>query len=482
MLVRSGARIPVALSRHEALVTAVALGSIVGGTNLALWSVPSNVAAEGTLAVSGMWMCLGLACAVGADVLFRGLGAVFRAEHIVMPGIVYFLLIDLLEGLYPVAAPADMIAAAFIAIALFASGCVVARLIPPLRLPRAIRESVTGEYSEGLLLGLLIAFFGLGMFRFFWASGFSTDVLLEGLGAPRFSAPWSRGQFGGWDALTDALINFGYPLGTFTVMLALRSRRWMDWKVGLGMLLSAIFLLFIAQGGSRRLVGVVIGAGLFTWACGNRGRLHLASALGIVVTVAALLGAMNVLLEARNEGWAEYVYEAPGSGAIRVDDNFLRLTQVIEAVPENHPHIGFQWIWYLLVRPVPRILWAGKPMDSGFSLPDYLGLEGVSLSTSVIGEWYLGFGWAGVFLGGLLFGLLGRTWSQVLEDGRTVKSLGVYGFGVVVLFLGIRSMIELILLCYPLALWIVADRLITRRPGTSRASGLHHKSNVGSIN
>jgi hypothetical protein len=171
---------------------------------------------------------------------------------------------------------------------------------------------------------------------------------------------------------------------------------------------------------------------------------------------------MEVVLEARSEGWAEYVYESPGSATIRIDDNFLRLAQAIEAVPESHPHTGFQWIWYLIVRPVPRILWPGKPMEGGFSLPEYLGLEGVSLSTSVIGEWYVGFGWPGVLFGGLLFGVLGRTWSRVLEDGVTVKSVGLYGFGVMILFVGMRSMIELILLCYPLIFWILADRLLVR--------------------
>jgi hypothetical protein len=471
---------PVVDGRQGALLTAVSLMSIVGGVTLALLFVPSDVFPEGALAVSGMWMCLGLACAVGTDVISRGLAVVFRAEHIVMPGIAYFLLADLVQGLYPVAASADAVRAAFIAIGLFATGCALARMIPPLRLPRAIRESVAAEYSEGLLLGLLVAFFGLGMFRFFWASEFSIPMLLEGLRAPRFSAPWSRGQFGGSDALTDALINFGYPLATFTAMLVLRGRRWVNWKVGVGVLLSAVFLLFVAHGGSRRLVGVVVGAGLFTWACGNRGRLRFASALGILLTVAALLAAMDLLLEARGEGWAEYVYEAPGSGAIRVDDNFLRLTEMIEAVPGNHPHVGFEWIWYLIVRPVPRILWAGKPEDAGFSLPDYLGLEGVSLSTSVIGEWYMGFGWPGVLLGGLLFGVLGRTWSQVLEDGVTVKAVGLYGFGVMVLFLGLRSMIELILLCYPLILWILVDRLLRRTPGPTPSRIMRHRrSSVG---
>jgi hypothetical protein len=178
------------------------------------------------------------------------------------------------------------------------------------------------------------------------------------------------------------------------------------------------------------------------------------------VVIIALLLVMQLLLEARDEGWAEYIYEAPGSASVRVDDNFLRLAQTIEVVPESHPHVGFRWIEYLIARPVPRVLWPGKPTDPGFSLPEYLGLEGVSLSISVVGEWYLAFGWPGVLLGGLLFGVLGRAWSRILEDAVTVKSLGFYAFGVMGLFIGIRSMIEVILLSYPLIFWILADRLI----------------------
>ena len=324
------------------------------------------------------------------------------------------------------------------------------------------------EYSEWRLLGLTVTFFGLGMFRFLLASDFSIGVMLEGLGAARFSAPWSRGELGGWDALTDVLINFGFPLATFTVMLALRRGGWLDWKVGVGALLSAIFLLFMGQLGARRLIGAIVGAGLFTWGCGSRGRLRFTSALGAAVVVIALLVGMQFLLESRDEGWAEYVYEAPGSAVVRVDDNFLRLAQTIEAVPQDHPHIGFQWMWYVIVRPVPRILWPGKPMEPGFSLPEYLGVEGVSLSTSVVGEWYLAFGWPGVLLGGLLFGFLGRAWSQVLEEAVTVKALGFYGFGVMSLFVGVRSMIEVILLCYPLVFWILADRLVVSRSVAGR--------------
>jgi hypothetical protein len=75
----------------------------------------------------------------------------------------------------------------------------------------------------------------------------------------------------------------------------------------------------------------------------------------------------------------------------------------------------------------------------------------------------------GVLLGGLLFGVLGRGWSRMLDQALTVKSLGFYGFGVMVLFVGIRSMIEIVILTYPLVCWIVVDRLVRLGSGGGRA-------------
>ena len=41
--------------------------------------------------------------------------------------------------------------------------------------------------------------------------------------------------------------------------------------------------------------------------------------------------------------------------------------------------------YHALVLPIPRLFWEGKPIDSGYSLPELLGKTGVSLSTSVVG-------------------------------------------------------------------------------------------------
>ena len=42
---------------------------------------------------------------------------------------------------------------------------------------------------------------------------------------------------------------------------------------------------------------------------------------------------------------------------LHVDDNYLRLAQVIEIVPAEHPYVNFQQLWFTIVRPVPRVFW-----------------------------------------------------------------------------------------------------------------------------
>jgi hypothetical protein len=270
---------------------------------------------------------------------------------------------------------------------------------------------------------------------------------------------------GGWNAFLDFMTYFGYPLPTFTVMLALRRRTWKHWTVGVGIIFSLIFLLFVAQGGGRRIPGVIVGAALFTWLGVQRDRLRPKHVLLTVSIIVGLLVVMEFMLETRNRGlsgYADYSYEKDELRQVSVDDNFLRMAQIIQIIPENHPHVGFNWVWYILVRPIPRVFWPEKPTGPGFSLPEYLGRKGVSYSMSVIGEWYMAFGWLGVIGSGFLFGYLARWWTQLLDRSKAPTGIGLYGLGLMALFLGIRSMIEVILTMYPVLCLVVVDSLFLR--------------------
>jgi hypothetical protein len=107
-------------------------------------------------------------------------------------------------------------------------------------------------------------------------------------------------------------------------------------------------------------------------------------------------------------------------------------------------------------------------VDPGFDLPTIVGMKGVSLSTSIIGEWYLSFGWLAVLFGGWLHGRLARTANELRERDEYRINPIVYGLVVMVLVSGMRSMQDLIIMSYALvAAWaahrLTRDRIVETR-------------------
>ena len=102
------------------------------------------------------------------------------------------------------------------------------------------------------------------MFYYAYSSDFDPSLMIAALGWCRFCAPWSTGTFGGWDAFFVNLKYFGYVLPSLTVLLAHREG-WVRPKAIVSAILSLIFVVFLAQEGGRRVIGVTVGAGIITW-------------------------------------------------------------------------------------------------------------------------------------------------------------------------------------------------------------------------
>jgi hypothetical protein len=147
---------------------------------------------------------------------------------------------------------------------------------------------------------------------------------------------------------------------------------------------------------------------------------------------------------------------------LRVDDNFYRLCQIIQLIPASYPFVYHKYFIYVIVRPIPRVFWPGKPVDAGFDLPTALGVEGVSFSYSVIGELYMSLGFIGVALGGWLYGRIASTASGLLARCSTQGALVIYSIVVMALFSGMRSILELILVSYVVLAWVGLSHLFIK--------------------
>jgi len=449
------ARITVSLLAIALLVLALALSVVL---------IPMNFQEPGALFWSAVSLSIGLLCVPILRIRFSDLKTALRTENFVLLGLIYWVLLDPLQVSYPLTSVevAD-VELAFCAIVVMAIGLWIGLAMRSWQVPKPLMNAITLQFRTREIFSAILICFALGIFYYLYESGFSLDALVEGFGFGRWGAPWSRGRFGDWNAFLEHMVYFGYILPSLTVLLALSSPppNWVRLRVIISICLSAVFVAFLMQSGARRLVGVVIGAALLTW-IGMQRKIQLKniilSATMIVLTLYALQGILYVRqvgLEAAFEGT---ISESEKRTYLHVDDNFLRLSQIINLIPEQFDYVGYEPFLYVLARPIPRVFWPGKPSDPGYDLPSMVGLEGsggTSLTTSIVGELYASRGLLAIFLGGIFFGKLASMWNRILYQAGTPNSRAFYGLGIMVLFAGIRSMQELLLMSYGVLGWML---------------------------
>jgi hypothetical protein len=434
------------------------LCSAIIGVIAAMWFVPARCDEPGSLKISALILSLSL-IVVPIRVLFTSPSSIFHPISVTAAAPVYWLLLDMVQGTYGLEnITQDEVRLAFLAIGLFSASVWMASLARPLRVPRLLRDAATISLSTGTLFGIGVMAFSLAFLRFAIPAEFNLGVMLATFSENRWAAPWSRGTLGGWDAFLDHIGYFGYVLPPIAAFLA-RKRGLLHWRTLLLLVMTLIILALFSTGGGRRIVGVMVGSGIVVWFLSapspSRKDLLILVALGL-----GLLMFMQTMLVYRGTGIAAAfseeteVEEEDEPDELRVDDNFLRLTQIIHIIPDLHPHTGMQYVVFVAARPIPRVFWPNKPLNPGFDLPAFQGIRGASLSMSLVGELYMAFSFFGCVGGGLFLGYLANTLAQVLRAGATPGALIIFGGSLLALFAGMRSGIELVLMSYGVLAWI----------------------------
>jgi hypothetical protein len=416
--------------------------------------IPERIADPGSLRL----VAFGLACSLLAGPALWALRDPLVLIHpvsIISLGLIYWILLDLLQALYvPEVWDNAPVYAAFGITSLFAFGVYCGGFLFNPTIPRwLVRASSYSIKSRQLFI---IAIFAtvLSFLRFAIPSEFDVVLMITSLGSGRWAAPWARGDVGGWDAFLDHMAYFGYVLPSIAVLMYRLDKR-LTYRTIWCVLFALLITAFLAQGGGRRIVGATWGAAMIVWILTSRTPVRTMILIGLT-GVPLLLVVMQLMLELRNIGVAAIDdYESEERSGFSVDDNFNRMAQTISLVPSEFPHVGVKYVVWVAARPIPRVLWAGKPMGHGFDLPGALGKTGVSLTTSVVGESYLAFSYAGCFVVGALYGALGAVLLSLLRSSRDSPSgYIIYAAGLFALFVGLRSAIELVLFSYVILAWL----------------------------
>lgn len=443
----------------------IGIAAAIFSTFLAVNLIPQHSDPEGALFWPALVLSLGLLIAPVAAA-FQQPKALLRAEHLLVIAPIYWLLLDLLQGAYSMAGiSVAEIEIAFTSIGIFVCCTWIGSMGQPWRLPRLIKDSISQDLPSSAYFYLAIASFLLGISKFAVATDFNVIEMFRYAGSGRWDAPWVRGQLGGWDAFLDHLQYFGYLTTVLTVAVG-RQLGWRNWRTIVSAMLSVVMALFLVQSGSRRVIGVVVGMALIFWVLVQDRRLKLKHAFAALATVVALLVAMQIMLQYRNVGLTAALSEPaiqtdePSSNEyLHVDDNFYRLCQVIQLIPNTYPYVYHGYLLYAVVRPIPRVVWPNKPIDAGFDLTRAVGDLEVTYSCSVIGELYMSLGFFGVAIGGWLYGRFAALVNGLLSQSVGLGAVVIYSIGVMALFSGVRSMLELVLVSYVIAAWVVLARL-----------------------
>lgn len=434
------------------------------GTIAAVAFIPKDPEPAGSLFVPALVMSAGLMLVPMAAAI-RHRKSLLRGEHLLALSPIYWLLLDLLQGAYSMdKIDPEEISKAFIGIGLFIAMVWLGTVNRPWRFPSGIIRSVSQDFSPNIYFVLAVASFFLGMLKFAIPCNFNVVEMFRYVGEARWSAPWTRGQLGGSDAFLDHLQYFGYLVPILAIVVS-RRIGWRSPQTLICVALAMIMTLFLAQSGSRRVIGVVFGMALVLWVHSQQ-HLRFRHAIVFTVAVVSLLAALQIMIAYRNVGLAVFLEggdekEVQQQQYIHVDDNFYRLCQVIQLIPNYYAYVYHKYVVYVLVRPIPRVLWEGKPADPGFDLTTALGGEGVSYSYSVVGELYMSLGFLGVALGGWFYGRLAAMVNGLLAQCKTFGALVIYSILVMALFSGMRSILELILVSYAMLAWVGLSRVFT---------------------
>lgn len=451
---------------------------IVIGTLMAMVVLPDNYYEPGQLRVAAFALSLGLISAPAISSM-TDIRAWMRAESVMMIGLIYWLLIELFAGDYA----AYELTRAGVLKAFGLIGLFGILILAGSRLAYAVHNSGSrvsnsnADFSLGWLYNALLVCSFLGLLARLIPCNFSPACMADGLFSARGVGAWSRGVIGGSGAFASHLQYFGYLAVPLTVALHHRTGR-VDWRVAVGIALATLFLLFLIKDGGRRLVGMVLGSGLIAWLLlqprlgGREIFVASMSALGMLALLQVMLffrgeegGIVSSLFSGRAFG------SDPLGGGIKVDNNFIWLTKTLDLIPEFKNHTGWTAIIYWAVRPIPRVFWPDKPIGPGINLPCELGQcwgDNFTLTVSAIGDWYVSFGVYSVAVAALVMGFLGGK-LVLVWFGPTVRQKLLYSMGLMWLFIGLRSYLELILMSYPIiALYAIGK--LTMRSKSAQAS------------
>jgi hypothetical protein len=375
----------------------------------------------------------------------KGLQNLFRVDIICLASL-YFL--TLVEFLFPqpyfdtVVTPEQT--AGGLSILLLGMGCLaLGRHINFLR-PKPQLWSYLGNIPDKVLFRLFIISTLLAYVYILISVDFNIFQVFDAWLGPRFAVPWGRGRLGDWRALLSELKLFTYVIPPLAGIIWNRRQSFRSWQI---VWVMVIFLITLFEGfasGTRNVLGSYFAAFLGGYFLTLKRPNLFNMGIPTVILGYAMMFATRHMLGFRNMGIRRYLetgaFLAPKvQDTFAVDYNLHPLSVIVDAFPHTYDFLGFELLYVFATKPIPRVLWPGKPEGLSLSIEDVVGAEGWTVATTYIGESYMTGGVIAVILISLCIGMLATWWTRTAAFYNTGYGLAINALGFFVGALLMRS-------------------------------------------
>jgi hypothetical protein len=314
-------------------------------------------------------------------------------------------------------------------------------------LPRHLRkwEFARTDLSPRAMLVIFWISLAVGYFHMLLAVDFNPVAMVDQFMGPRFAVPWGREQFGDARALlfeVGAMLYLVPPLAG----IILGRRKLYSRTMLLLVLLALLFTLFYGFcTGTRNIIGSYLITFLAAYIYASKpSRRQLLIVTTIVFAILFL--ATYYEIRFRDVGLKNYLRgedvpsEEDEEMTLYVDYNLYTVGALMNIFPRRVPYIGWDSPLWLLARPIPRALWPGKPDGTKVSIENILGLEGLTIAATFVGESYAAGGLIAVIIASVLVGMLAQWWTRKAFSPESGFGILIYGSGFFAVVITMRSM------------------------------------------
>ena len=349
------------------------------------------------------------------------------------------------------------------------AGIAIGRHLPNVR-KHPLSQLFFTPTPGGLLIAMLWLFIFIGSLHMLLATNFNIALIFHHLVGPRFTQPWSRERFGDWRALLVELSMLFYLVPPIAGVVLARRKKYNGFQI-FSVTVGLVMVLFYGfVGGTRNIFISYLVTFLIGYAFAlARGRTKELVAVGSICAI-LIISATVVMLQFREAGLENYVnggYQAyidyADEESFFVDYNLYAIGRLIEVFPKEHPYLGWEVPYLALVRPIPRALWPGKPEGMSMTIEDAMGVDGLTIAASFIGEAYMSGGQIAVFLIGLFFGVLTGWWGMLASPRNSELGILVYASGFFAAVISMRSLFVFTTALLPTVVSIVAGTFFVKK-------------------